>query len=81
MVTYVDMVKSVEESPKEKNKCVAQAAQRDWKSQFATLGTFHGLILLVFATGKPLKVCEHYLFTIKTVVWMVSVLWAHIPHI
>ena len=52
------MVKSVEELPKEKNKCVVQAAQRDWKSQFATLGTFDGLSLMVFATGKPLKVCE-----------------------
>ena len=46
------MVKSVEELPKEKNKCVAQAAQRDWKSQFATLGTFDGLSLMVFATGN-----------------------------
>ena len=24
---------------------------------------------------------KHYLSTTKTVVWMVSVLWAHIPHI
>ena len=54
------MVKSIEESLKEKNKCVVQAAQRDWKSQFATLGTFNGLSLMVLAIGKPLKVCEHY---------------------
>ena len=46
-----------------------------------TLETFDGLSLLFFAIGKRLKVCEQYLFITKTVLWMVSVLWAHIPHI
>ena len=32
-----------------------------------TLRTFDGLSLLVFAIGKPLKVCEQYLFITKTV--------------
>ena len=44
-----------------------------------TLETFDGLSLLVFALGKPQ--CVQYLFITKTVLWMVSVLWAHIPHI
>ena len=46
-----------------------------------TLEIFDGLSLLVFAIGKRLKACEQYLFITKTVLWMVSVLWAHIPHI
>lgn len=35
---------------------------------------FDGISLLVFATGKPLKGCEQYLFSTKTVLWTVSVL-------
>lgn len=72
---------------------MVQAAQRNWRRSpvdmsvllqsagVLTLGTFDGLSLLVFAAGKRLKVCEQYLFITKTVLWMVSVLWAHIPHI
>ena len=88
-VGYICWYSKKYQSHQKKNKCVVQAAQRDWNDMNVllqsaivfTLGTFDGLSLLVFAIGKRLKVCEQYLFITKAVLWMVSVLWAHIPHI